>query len=618
MASTGATTSMYTCLGSNSVTFLECLFDNVLWQVVWNNIKDRFDWPNPRLPKKISEISKHFISLLDDYINRSTFFICELPLVHGIDGKMTKVQSGNPYTGTDNEWTPCLEHEDLMKEMFHEICDLAIEAIKDCHPIICKEANEILVFLAADSEWKPIPGVPCHLPLAYALKESSLSIDLMRKLVNDIRDHCTQNDIDVLYEVYDGQFLQLILKDDNAQPLTRMQLCKDILMDCKKMSKKKMINYLLHDAITDGNNLANICTPHNKAHLYKEHIDKVLVEELLPSSTIRTKTQKLQKLDNDDLDLLYMGSQEGRRRRHHIYINEDDIDEDSETSSDEDYDPLLDIEICDDTDDEENDTCDFDSLEHELIDILDSSEDEIEDTFLMEILMELRMLKSGAKWITCDINDLINGYLKSFDKAMNPSHAELDTICELILTYTGCQLYNKSSKKSVKVAKLIKNLTGIVTHVNETRRISTHANAPHTLLQCAQSKLLSKYYPKVFLEIAAAKCMLPNKLQEWEYSSDVQIEIPISNKDNHAKSFQHISFRKPSRSQTRNQVEHRTMDPTHILTNLRSQICRHGFHQVKTDAFHRVSGKDHNVLSMSIVTNQLDKQSADLAKQFFS
>ena len=76
------------------------------------------------------------------------------------------------------------------------------------------------------------------------------------------------------------------------------------------MSKKKMINYLLHDAITDGNNLANIRTPHNKAHLYKEHIDKMLAEELLPSSTIRTKTQKLQKLDNDDIDLLYMGSQE--------------------------------------------------------------------------------------------------------------------------------------------------------------------------------------------------------------------------------------------------------------------------------------------------------------------
>ena len=133
-------------------------------------------------------------------------------------------------------------------------------------------------------------------------------------------------------------------------------------------------------------------------------------------------------------------------------MNEDEIDEESETSSDEDYDPLLDIEITDDTDDEYNDTCDYESLGHELIDILDSSEDNIEDNFLMEVLMELRKLKSGAKWMKCDINDLINGYLKSLDNAMTLTHAELDKISELILTYTGCQIFNKSNKcQSIKV-----------------------------------------------------------------------------------------------------------------------------------------------------------------------
>ena len=215
-------------------------------------------------------------------------------------------------------------------------------------------------------------------------------------------------------------------------------------------------------------------------------------------------------------------------------------------------------------------------MEHEVIHILDSSEDDIEDNFPMEVLMELRKLKSGPKWMKCDINDLIIGYLKSFDIAMTLTHAEIDKISELILTYTCHQIFNKSSKKSVKAAKLIENLTGIVTNVNEARRRSTHGNSPPTLFQCAQSKLLSKYYPKVFLEIAAAKYMLPNKLQKWESSSDVQIEILITNKDDEGKKFHHISFSKPNKSEKRNQVKHRTMDPTHILTNLRSQICRHG------------------------------------------
>ena len=86
-------------------------------------------------------------------------------------------------------------------------------------------------------------------------------------------------------------------------------------MQCKKVSKRNIINYLLHDAIRDGNTIGNICTPHNKTHLYEDHIDKVLAEEMFGSSSTRTQMNKLQKLDDDDLDLLHMGSQEGRRRR---------------------------------------------------------------------------------------------------------------------------------------------------------------------------------------------------------------------------------------------------------------------------------------------------------------
>ena len=134
-------------------------------------------------------------------------------------------------------------------------------------------------------------------------------------MVHDLCDHCTDHDIDVLCEVYDGQFLQLILNDDNAQPLTRMQLCKNIWMQCKNISKRNIINYLLHDAIRDGNTLGNICTPHNKRHLYEDYIDQVLAEEMFGSSSTRVQMNMPQKLDNDDLDLLCMGSQEERRRR---------------------------------------------------------------------------------------------------------------------------------------------------------------------------------------------------------------------------------------------------------------------------------------------------------------
>ena len=55
--------------------------------------------------------------------------------------------------------------------MFHEICDMAMQCINDAHHQL-QEANEILAFLAVDSKCVPVPGVPCHLPIAYALKGS--------------------------------------------------------------------------------------------------------------------------------------------------------------------------------------------------------------------------------------------------------------------------------------------------------------------------------------------------------------------------------------------------------------------------------------------------------------
>ena len=41
------------------------------------------------------------------------------------------------------------------------------------------EATELLAFVGTDSKRIPIPGIPCHLPIAYALKGNSLQIKTM-------------------------------------------------------------------------------------------------------------------------------------------------------------------------------------------------------------------------------------------------------------------------------------------------------------------------------------------------------------------------------------------------------------------------------------------------------
>ena len=192
---------------------------------------------------------------------------------------------------------------------------------------------------------------------------------------------------------------------------------------------------------------------------------------------------------------------------------------------------------------------------------------------------------------------------------------------ELTLTYAGVKIYNKSCTKKETVNYLISNL-----HKNSLQGIENDTNvnvssptsiAPQTLFQCAKKKLLHKYYPKSFLEITAGKFKLPDLLNDWETKSPFKLDLQICDEESDV-DFVHVSYSYPNYSSSHKRYEHCTMDPTHILTNMRSQISRHGYDHVSREAFLQVSDTDHNVLPRTIIDDHLDKQSSDLAKHFFS
>ena len=212
-------------------------------------------------------------------------------------------------------------------------------------------------------------------------------------------------------------------------------------------------------------------------------------------------------------------------------------------------------------------------LEHELVDILNTSEEEESETFLSDVLKSLHELKTKNNWEIIDVEELLKTYLTTYDGAMTLTHSELNTISTLILTYTGRQIFKKSNNKLDKVNKLVGNMKGMPAHelISPRKQKTAKMKEPKSLFNMAKSKLMHRYYPKLFLEIAVAKCKLPNKRDTWENTSHVTMDMKIENPDNKDEFFHHISFSKPNKSSKQNQVEHRTMDPTHIFTNLRSQ-----------------------------------------------
>ena len=105
-------------------------------------------------------------------------------------------------------------------------------------------------------------------------------------------------------------------------------------------------------------------------------------------------------------------------------------------------------------------------------------------------------------------------------------------------------------------------------------------------------------------------------MNQWERGSPNPINYIIDQGTD--PSFSHSSYSFPNRSSVRDSIEHRCIDPSHTLANMRSQISRHGYDFCSREAFIRVSETHHDVLPKSIIINQLDRQSIRISKRFFS
>ena len=110
--------------------------------------------------------------------------------------------------------------------------------------LLCNKASEILAFIITDLDRKFSTTIPPHMPAAYGLKGSALSIPTMRKLMHDVRKECKEEGVKVLTECYDGQWAMMIMKDSKGHPLSCLQVMKKIWLKEKKATKLALLQFL--------------------------------------------------------------------------------------------------------------------------------------------------------------------------------------------------------------------------------------------------------------------------------------------------------------------------------------------------------------------------------------
>ena len=231
-------------VGKLSAVLIEVALDKDVLRDIWSIVSEHFDCDTPILGKGVTNLKNDLFPLLDNYIQKCSKLLVETPLVIGEISKQRDPDNFSAYFYPAAK--PRINRCIVLDQTFEETCVNIADLVDEGYNFLRVEASEIIAFLATDCDRIIQPGIPPHIPLAYGLRGPSLSMKTMHAMVNDIRTELHERNTSVLCEVYDGQFHDIIVRDQNDNPLTRLQLARKLFSDCmENFDKSELIGSLM-------------------------------------------------------------------------------------------------------------------------------------------------------------------------------------------------------------------------------------------------------------------------------------------------------------------------------------------------------------------------------------
>ena len=217
-----------------------------------------------------------------------------------------------------------------------------------------------------------------------------------------------------------------------------------------------------------------------------------------------------------------------------------------------------------------------------------------ESNILTEILHALKTLGEKDIW-SCISPRMLFKYYLADAQTIAPSFvvAELNAVNKVFKKITNQYLFFHSDSKSQKVNKICSKFGDQSMWQQQHRHQLKNAKS---LKDIAFKMVSSALVPNVVIAVSVACIKHAMEIKQWENDATVPLTVHIKH---HNKYFQIFSF--PEYSEKRQQLEPRTLDPTHLLTNLHAHACKSGFTFFDKEAFICVCDKNDKLLSRTIV-----------------
>lgn len=615
-----------------SVSVINVDFDEALWNKLWSKACHLFDSANPTIPTKLHPAIKVLRSDLVHFVETKSRFLFEVPSFRGSIIQQIPPTITNAYCITLPKNLMICDLKAAQKES--KICSSnGQELFQTIYDNLRQEATEVIVFMLSDKDRIYDPKKLNTAPVAYALKGCSMANSDLKKLVNTTRNALKERHIPVLAEVYDGQWQNFVMTDSENFPLTRMRLQNKSWSRISKLTKSRILKEMMSTCnvpIADKQTISSVRISNNglllKNLFCKRNSDSGILIHSLGGDLFNGCVSHLFTTCSDfevwakfSLKLL------NEQRQQNVAQNNHQGATDKKKQS---------TVVCGLQDDETNL---LSLLPQQLADHLATENAEnilegVNNTQLYKVLTAanfnlLNDIKSDLsdynprKWTQRKLDKLYPEILRNPQTLNKECTAkELIIIAKILQVFTGRKFYSPSMGKGANVNMISKAFEGDDFISEVKRKFKRAVKNPISLTTQCRNIIMQRSYADTALQVSYADVWHIVNKETWDSKCqiDMHVKLPFTGKPN----VSHVTmdlFCFPEFNSKRNQFEPRLLDYSHILTNMRTHICKTGGYDFcPTQHFRELATDRDDILSICSVYKCPDAQNVFTAERFFS
>lgn len=587
----------------NSVIVKRITNDEGIWSDQTQILLDFYDKECLKKPAKFHAERKEVLNKINFFSEHNFTVLMEVPELCAFDSFCTQRDGSTPFRERVNLSVNGFNREKFSEELNVTLAE-SLCVLQDAHNICRRKASEILLFMISDSDRLKLLNDDTYTHvIGYGMKGYSLPVDVLREMLEFLRNILKDYKIPVLCESFDGQWANLAFKDINGEPLTVYHLLAKSWEQARNLSRRNIMLKLRNISHIQPEDLVTICQ--QLTYGAKSAESGNLSAQVLINNDgenyfcINSKGGHL----NQDMLLCHASLSKVKNiNESSVQLHECDLKtknkltgifhEDMDIVST--FDPTLVKDIINDMESTPN----FAGIH--LEDFLNSPRLQL----LTKLINHLQTHGKSPLWKTYTEDDIFPHILMYKDKIMSYSKHDIDLMVKVIEKNTIRKIFTSKDTKDIRAAKIAFLFGSGELIYNTPQQVPSLRNIAQN---CVEK------FPLLVLQAAYAGLVHVKNKREWHTRKTIKMEayIPI------VKDFVPL-FYFPEYSQKRQQIEVRTLDYTHQLTNLRGIICRSGIQNVKKSEFVRISNLFPNILSKGIVQGELDAQCASLAIELFS